>query len=276
MQAMSFQNYPSESRLPWAIVVSVLIHALILMLSRHDAASEKAVPRLQARLAAPAEKQVNTTRPTPRPKAAAKASNPRRPRIMTTRGPSKMAVSAEPKWSAAEKADMNRFLDDLDNEAKAVPKPTLAQRSLAMARDQARQMARQDESGDATLEMRPNEAPPDPFSLEMYVDAMIKRLNRSAGFVKNDPRSKGIRPASVQFRLNPDGTLKSFAVVNAGDQAEEIAFIKSVIEKSIPFAPFPADINKSARSLAMKICIMPASLGQGSFGFSRASGGRGC
>jgi len=79
---------------------------------------------------------------------------------------------------------------------------------MAMAREQARQMARQDESGDATLELRPNEAPPDPFSLEMYVDALIKRLNRSAGFVKNDPRSKGIRPASVQFRLNPDGTLK--------------------------------------------------------------------
>lgn len=275
MRAMSFPNYPSDSPLPWAIAVSVLIHALVLMLPRHDADSEQALPRLQARLAPPAEKQMNAVKPLPRPKAA-KAANPVRPRLMTTRGPSKMAVPAEPKWSAAEKADMNRFLDDLDNEAKAAPKPTLAQRSMTMAREQARQMARQDESGDATLELRPNEAPPDPFSLEMYVDALIKRLNRSAGFVRNDPRSKGIHPASVQFRLNPDGTLKSFEVVNAGDQTEEIAFIKSVIEKSIPFSPFPADINKSARSLAMKICIQPGSSGQGGFGFSRGRGGRGC
>jgi hypothetical protein len=272
MPVMSFQNYPSESPLPWAITVSVLIHALILMVPRHEAASDKALPRLQARLAPPAEKQVNAIKPAPSPKASKSV----RPRIMTTRGPSKMAVSAERTWSAAEKADMNRFLDGLDQEAKAAPKPTLAQRSMAMAREQARQLARQDESGDATLELRPNEAPPDPFSLEMYVDALIKRLNRSAGFVRNDPRSKGIRPASVQFRLNPDGTLKSFAVVNAGDQAEEIAFIKSVVEKSIPFSPFPPDINKSARSLAMKICILPGSSGQGGFGFSRATGGRSC
>lgn len=273
---MSFQNYPPESPLPWAIAVSALIHALILMLPRQDPASEKAPPPLQARLAQPIEKQVNAPKPMPQPKAAVKAPSPARPRLMTTNKPSRMAVPAEPKWTAAEKADMNRFLDDLDNEAKAAPKPTLAQRSMAMAREQARQMARQDESGDATLELRPNAAPPDPFSLEMYVDALIKRLNRSAGFVKNDPRSKGIRPASVQFKLNPDGTLKSFSVINAGDQAEEIAFIKSIVEKSIPFSPFPPDINKSARSLAMKICILPGSSGQGGFGFSRATGGRGC
>ena len=85
-----------------------------------------------------------------------------------------------------------------------------------------------------------------------------------------------IRPASVQFRINPDGTLKSFSIINAGDQSEEIAFVKSVIEQSIPFLPFPADINKSARSLAMKICILPASSGDGGFGFTRATGGRGC
>ncbi len=276
MGAMYFQSYPSESPLPWAIVVSALIHAVILMVPRQDPASEKAPPRLQARLAQPLEKQVTATMPNQPPKAAARASNPVRPRIMTTRGPSRMSVPVEPKWSAAEKADMNRFLEEIDQEAKAAPKPTLAQRSMAMARDQARQMARQDESGDATLELRPNEAPPDPFSLEMYVDGLVKRLNRSAGFVKNDPRSRGIRPASVQFRLNPDGTLKSFSVINAGDQTEEIAFIKSIVEKSIPFAPFPADINKSARTLAMKICILPGSSGQGGFGFSRATGGRSC
>ncbi len=272
---MSLQNYPSESPLPWAIVVSVLIHALILMFPQRDVPRDQPAPPLQARLASPAEKPVNTTKPSVPPKVA-KASTPSRPRLMTTHRPSRMAVPANPKWSVAEKADMNRFLDELESEAKAAPRPTLAQRSMAIAREQARQMARQDQSGEATLELRPNAVPPDPFSLEMYVNGLIKRLNRSAAFVKNDPRSKGVRPASVQFKINPDGTLKSFSVINAGDQADEIAFVKSVIEQSIPFLPFPADINKSARSLAMKICILPASSGDGSFGFTRSTEGRGC
>ncbi len=274
---MSLLNDPPETLLPWAITVSALIHALILMLPAHDVARDRVQPPLQARLAPPAEKPVKETKPNVPPKPAATGvPHPTRSRIMTTRGPSTMAVPAAPKWSAAEKADMNRFLDDLDKEAKATPRPTLAQRSMAMAREQARQMSRQEEAEDTTLELRPNEAPPDPFSLEMYVDGLVKRLNRSAAFVKNDPRSKGVHPASVQFRLNPDGTLKSFTVINAGDQADEIAFIKSVIERSIPFSPFPANINKSARSLAMRICILPAGAGQDGFGFSRMSGGRGC
>ena len=152
---------------------------------------------------------------------------------------------------------MNRFLEELDN----APKPTLAQRSIAIAGDYARNMARQDEAGAASLELKPNAAQPDPFSLSMYVDGLIKRLNRSAAYVKNDPRNKGIRTASVQFRINPDGTLKSFDVINEGDQADEVAYIRSVVERSIPFSPFPEDINKSARSLTMTICIRPAGSG---------------
>ena len=107
----------------------------------------------------------------------------------------------------------------------------------------------------------------------MYVDSLIKKLNRSSSFVRNDPRSKGVRPAAVQFRLNPDGTLKSFVVLNAADQADEIAFIKSVVERSAPFSPFPADINKAARSLAMTICIFPSN--DGGMGFTKMNG-RGC
>ena len=103
----------------------------------------------------------------------------------------------------------------------------------------------------------------------------IERASRlaktSAAFVRNDPLSKGVKTASVQIRITPDGSLKSFEVLNEADQAAEIAFIRSVVERSIPFAPFPADIDKSARSLTMTICIRPAGSG-GGFGFSRASG----
>lgn len=104
----------------------------------------------------------------------------------------------------------------------------------------------------------------------------MRKLNRSAGFVRNDPRGKGVRNASIEIRLNPDGTLKSFKVLNAADQQEEIAFVKAVVERSVPFAPFPPDIGKSAKSLAMLICIMPANSGGGGFGFSRNPDGRGC
>ena len=91
---------------------------------------------------------------------------------------------------------MNRFLDELAAEAKAAPKPSLAQRSLAMARDISRQKARQDEEGSALLERRPNTPPPEPFSLDLYVDGVVKRLNRSAAFVRND-RIVNLKPVEA-------------------------------------------------------------------------------
>jgi hypothetical protein len=151
---------------------------------------------------------------------------------MTSQKSAAPAVADARQWSRAEKEQMNRFLDELAAEAKATPKPSLAQRSLAQARDIGRQQARQEEEGTAMLDRRPNSPPPEPFSLDLYVDGVVKRLNRSAAFVRNDPRSRGMHTAAVQFRINPNGSLKSFTVLNAGDQQEEIAFIKSVVERS--------------------------------------------
>ena len=169
---------------------------------------------------------------------------------------------------------MKRFLDDLETEAKPAAKPKLAQSALAMARSQGQQQARNDEEGTAILERLPNTPPPAQFSLDFYVDGVVKRLNRSAAFVRNDPRSKGMRMAAVHFRINPDGSLKTFKVLNAGDQQEEIAFIKSVVERAIPFSAFPADIARSARSLGITICIQPSR--GGGFGFARVPDGRKC
>ena len=131
----------------------------------------------------------------------------------------------------------------------------------------------QNEPGDELVERLPNSPPVDAFSLEMYLDALVKKLNRSAGFVKNDPRSKGVKSALVQVRLKPDGSLLSFNVVNAADQQAEIAFIKSVVEQAVPFSAFPPDLRKSARSLTMMICIRPPSL-NGGVGFTRSPQGR--
>jgi hypothetical protein len=65
-------------------------------------------------------------------------------------------------------------------------------------------------------------------------------------------------------------------VLNVGDQQEEIAFVRSVVERAIPFAHFPPDIDRAARSLGVTICIHPGSSGGGGFGFTRLADGRGC
>lgn len=265
---------PEQRALNWAIAVSLAIHLLILFIPRHDpSGSQAAASRLEARLA-PVKQQV-AERPVPAKQTPGKeAKVAPRTRLLTTeksRGP-----VVAPQWTAAQKAEMDGFLNELADQTRTTPQPTLAQRSMAMAREQGRQMAAQDEAGEAMLERRPNGPPANPFSLEMYMDGLVRRLNRSAAFVRNDPRSKGVRPASVQFRLNPNGSLKSFVVLNAGDQADEIAFIRSVIERSVPFSPFPPDIDRAARSLGVTICIRPGGGGDNDsgLGFTRMNGGR--
>ena len=86
---------------------------------------------------------------------------------MTVPKPAGPAVADTPRESLAEKEGMKRFLDELAAEAKAAPKPSLAQRSLAMARDMSRQQARVDAEGSAMLERRPNTPPREPFSLAL-------------------------------------------------------------------------------------------------------------
>jgi hypothetical protein len=262
---------PARRLTLFAFAASLLIHALVLLIPRLDPPEASSPPRVEARLRKPSPTETKTP---PETRSTPSASRQMKPRLLTTDKPGKNTVASAP-WSAAEKAEMNSFLDELDNRAKAAPKPTLAQRSLAIARDEAWRQAREESSGSATLDLRPNAAPPDPFSLEIYLEGLLKRLNRSAAYVKNDPRATGMRPASIEFKLNPDGTMRSFRVVNAGDQDDEIAFVKAVVERSAPFSPFPPDIDKAARGLTMRICILPKGAGDGGFGFTRA-GSRAC
>ena len=278
MLAMTFPENPLERRaLAVAVAVSLAIHGLLLFVNNQKPKQGSPLPRIEASLSRkPTPVEVPASQPPEPQKKQVKAPNKQqaRPKVMAIQQPSRSTVQSTPKWTVAEKAEMNDFLNELASEAKAKPKPTLAQRSLAMAREDAQQMARQEKSELLTLERRPNSPEPDPFSVELYFEALLKNLNRSSAYVKNDPRSRGVRTAAVQFRINPDGTLKSFVVLNAADQSEEIAFIKAVVERAAPFSPFPPDLNRSARSMAVRICILP-SLG-GGFGFSRASDGRGC
>ena len=262
-----------------AVVASLVLHGLVLLIPRQAPKAARPATRLEASLAAPTP-QPPTVEPPPAPAPAAiKPATParppaRRPVIAIDKSRAPAASSAAPKWTIAQKEEMNSFVREL--EAQAGPRPSLAQRSLAMAREYGRQQARQEQEGSEILERLPNSEPPDPFSLEMYLDALVKKLNRSAGFVRNDPRTRGMKNAAVRVRLNPDGSLQSFKILNAGDQQDQIAFVRSVVEQSVPFAPFPADLRRSAKALNMVICIQPTLFGSGGFGFSRIPEGKGC
>ena len=159
-----------------------------------------------------------------------------------------------------------------------MPRPANCQ---AMAREAGRQAQREGSRSPQhdpamLIERIPGSPPPDPFSLDFYLDSLLKKLNRSAAFVKSDPRSRGVQAAAIEVRINPDGSLKSFVVTRAGDQQSEINFVKSVVERAVPFAAFPPDIVRSARSLGLMICIQPSSGGNGGFGFTRRAEGSGC
>mgnify|MGYP000939428904 FL=1 len=267
-----------------AIAASLALHGLVLLIPRQEPKAARPASRLEASFAAPTPQP-----PTPQPpavesppaRAAIKPATPVRPparrqviAIDKSRAPA--ASAATPKWTIAQKEEMNSFLRELERQPQASPRPSLAQRSLAMAREYGRQQARQEHEGSELLERLPNSEPPDPFSLEMYLDALVRKLNRSAGFVRNDPRTRGLKNAAVRVRLNPDGSLQSFRILNAGDQQDQIAFVRSVVEQSVPFAPFPADQRRSAKALNMTICIQPTQSGSGGFGFSRLPDGKGC
>jgi hypothetical protein len=269
MAPMSIALSPARPALTWALAVSLAIHLIVLLAPRHAPPDRPAAAsRLEARFA-PASQAPAASSEAPAAQPPPSASKTPRPRRLTAK---RSPAPPAPAWTTAEKVDMDNFLDDLARQPGAAAKPTLAQRSLAMAREQGRQMAARDE-GEALLELRPGGPPVDPFSLELYLDGLVRRLNRSASYVDKDRRHQGVRPAAIHFRLNPDGSLKSFVVLNAGDQRDEIAFIKAVVERSIPFSPFPPDIDKAARSLGITICISPG-FGDGAPGFSRTSSGR--
>lgn len=266
---MNVESSPERRTLRFGVAVSLAIHLLVLFIPTQEKSGDPAaLTRLEARLSAP------RSTPTEIPSQPGKVASVPAPRSK----PQQRLITAEksrasaPQWSVAQKAEMDGFLNELSEQAKIAPKPTLAQRSIAMAREAGRQLAREDAAGEALLELRPNGPPVNPFSLENYLEGLVRRLNRSADFVNKARGQQGVQTAAVQFRLNPDGSLKSFNVVNAADQAHEIAFIKAVIERSLPFSPFPPDIDQAARSLGITICIRPGRNSEP--GFSRMQGNR--
>lgn len=261
-----------------AFAVSLLVHAAVLLIPLAEKPQKAPPGRLSTRLA-PKPQPLPTPEPVEQvaqtPPAPEKPVERRRRVLTRDSGSAPASVQQPPKFTEAQKQEMDEFLSSIDKEQRA--QPSLAQRSLAMARQIGRETAGEAQDDDAvSVERIPDSPDIDPFSLEMYLDSLVKKLNYSAQHVERQPRQAGYKKAAVQLRLNPNGTVRSFEILNAGDQFDQIAFIKRLVERAAPYSPFPPDIVRSAKSMAILICIVPSYGAGGGMGFTRNSDGRGC
>jgi hypothetical protein len=267
-----------------AVVISLLLHAAVLFIklsssgqagsgASQSSPTGDSLPGFSVTLVRPGEPKLPPP-PAPSIAAAPKPKVAKDADAWVKQSEQKVLTApagpwASRSWSTAERAEMDKFLDELPAPTKPPTTSEMSERALAMARQLGR--------------AAPEEAvaPPakgkgvEPFSLEMYFDAFVRKMNRSAAFVKNEPRAHGSRKALVEISLNPDGSLKSYQVLRSADQQAEIAYIKSVIDRAAPFSAFPPDIRNGTDALSILMCIMPSRSGE-SGGFSRSFGGQDC
>ena len=170
-------------------------------------------------------------------------------------------------------------MDQFLNELAAQPKPRtgreLAQRVLAMAKIMAVPEQQDDELNEITRKFVNGRV--EPFSVEMYFDALFRKMNHSATMIPKEQRAKGRHVAAVRVVVNQDGSVKSFRVLWAADQQLEIEFIKAVVDQAAPFPVFPQDIRNATDTIVLQICIVPDSdVGSGGTTFTRMSQGQAC
>lgn len=293
---MRWGDYRSQKLFKLALLLSVVLHGIVLSLHMKSPgltarsaknAENSPAARLEATLAPQKIPRLTpqlTPPPlaTPQPRVIAKRrdTRPRQTKILSV--PRELTTNRS--WTIAERDEMDQFLNEL-KPAPSVPTPPpkpgfdLSRQALAMAKSEGRRLQKQDEATEAEVaaaESSVNSKAVEPFSLQMYFDAFVRKLNQSSAFVKSDPRSRGSRKALVQILLKPDGTLKSYRVLRAADQQAQIAYIKTVIDLASPFSPFPRDIRAGMDSFSVLICIFPAREGESGGGFTRSFGGRDC
>lgn len=262
------------SRFQWAILASLLFHALILSLDVARAPGVAGEPA--ARAGSRIEARLRTPPPRP-PQSAPKTPPPARsPRVLALAPKPTQAPEPEKTWTRAERDEMSRFMEELAAENAPVAGRELARRALAMARTMTVPPLDPEEDARAVLQ-RLAAARVSPFTLDMYFDAVFRKMNRSAEMIGRRQRGHGTKAAAVRVVVNADGTLKSFRILYAADQQAEIDFIEAVVRQASPFPVFPADIRSATDTIVLNICIRPGMQGDSGGGlFSRMGEGERC
>lgn len=277
---MESRNARSRSSLRLAVLLSLLLHAAVLFIGfsappqrpGHGNSTRALRPALIATLIRPSAPPTPPVRP-PSSALVKRPAAPKKPRAQRQLTAADDAWKTR-SWSAAERSDMNKFLRGLPPRAKPPTGDELVQRSLAMARQFGRYP--EGEADEETPEQQTARGKAvEPFSMAMYFDAFVRKLNRSAAFVPYATGARGSHKALVRISLNADGSLKSYRVLRAADQGAVIDYIKRVVERASPFSAFPPDIRKLKNSLSILMCIYPAHDGEGG-GFSRSFGTQDC
>ena len=268
----------NNKRFLLALAASVTIHLALLLFKINTppeilSGAERPPSKLDVRLAKPDRAPQPAVTPQPAPPKQKLARTPRPPpRIQS---PPVVVAEAEKTWSQSEKNEMNRFLNELDTPPKPRSGAEIMRNALAMARTLAKEEEKGDELAEITQRLRA--ANIEPLNLELYYEALFRKLNRSAAMVKNNSRDVGTEVAVVRVVLNPNGSVKSFSILQAADQQGEIAYIKTVVERAAPFPAFPADIRKATDALILQICIQPKRFAAGSGPlFTRIARGQSC
>lgn len=290
----------ADRRFAVALALSLCLHGALLLLrplppaeqplSLGDEPSDRLnvtlAPRAAPRAAPqppPPTASAEPAPPTPAPSRKLPRANPPPSRKFTAPAAPERPVVEQP--TPAEVQARREAVTKFYEEIRPAPAPAsgarLSQQALAMARELARGGA--DESEDARREAplrtpraARNEEGASPLSMELYFEAFVQKLNRSAAFVPNDRRERGADVAVVQVQLNSDGTLRRYRILSAADQQSEIDYVRRVVERAAPFAAFPPDIRRNKESLSFEICILPARASATGGGFSRTFGGRNC
>lgn len=287
----------TDRRFALALAASLCLHAGLLLLrppapvERPLSLGDERSERLDVTLAPPAA---------PRAPPAVASADPAAPAPLPIRKPARPKAASSKKLTAlpapqrpvveqptqadiqARRDALTRFYDEI--RPAPAPPPSgaqLSQQALAMARNLARGSA--DEPVDnrreapfRTPRAARNEDGVNPLSMELYFEAFVQKLNRSAAFVANDRRERGAGVAVVQVQLSADGSLRRYHILSGADQQSEIDYVRRVVERAAPFAAFPPDIRRSNDSLSFEICILPARANASGGGFSRTFGGRDC
>ena len=179
MRGMESRNGHVRGSLWLAVGSSLLLHAVVLFSSFADpglpsgspGTTSTVPPRLLATLASPPPQTV--VKPTRR-RASAPPSPARKPVAAPSRSSEKHKLSAPAgawatrSWSPAERADMNKFLDELAAEAKPPSGRQLAARALSAARQM-----RSPEPDDGDDQAATTNGV-DPYSLELYFYAFVR------------------------------------------------------------------------------------------------------